>query len=197
MLARKAKNMISFNEEIRMYRLCNKNSGFTIIEVLISVGIMLVFLPFAASMLTNSQVLASYSKHKIQAAYAAQQIIEIERQQPISFFAPRLAIISPVSSPIIGSVALDTKGNYSNVNCSTNPTLFCGTATVSVAAEHYSGSNSNYTAIYQPGVGAAITYYTIAHVGVTINWTEEVLELKIPMSEYYATDIIVNDAMLN
>ena len=53
--------------------------GFTLVEEIVSVGIMVIFLPFAASMLTNSQLLASYSKHKIQAAYVAQQLIETER----------------------------------------------------------------------------------------------------------------------
>ena len=61
---------------------------------------MLIFLPFAASMLTNSQLLASYSKHKIQAAYAAQQIIETQRQNPFSVIVA--GTICNRSSPAIG-----------------------------------------------------------------------------------------------
>src|SRR6202167_1172053 len=103
----------------RMGKFSNTKSGFTLVEVLISVGIMLVFLPFAASMLTNSQLLASYSKHKIQAAYAAQQIIETERQN--AFIS-----LSPGQSQVIGpsSVILDTKGNYANANCN-NTNIYC------------------------------------------------------------------------
>ena len=72
-----------------MNKISNTKSGFTLVEVLVSVGIMLIFLPFAASMLTNSQLLASYSKHKIQAAYAAQQIIETQRQNPFLAYSRR------------------------------------------------------------------------------------------------------------
>jgi len=174
-----------------------KESGFTLVEVLVSIGILLIFLLFAASMLTNSQLLASYSKHKIQAAYAAQQLIETQRQQPISHFAPYLATVNPVRTAIIGSVALDTKGNYANVNCGGNPNIFCGTATIAITPETYSTTMPNNTATYQPPVGLAYTYNTIAHVAVTISWTEQVLALKVPMNEYYAADILVTDSMLN
>src|SRR5450631_4292650 len=95
-----------------MDRFFNRESAFTIVEVLVSVGIMLVFLPFAASMLTNSQLLASFSKHKIQAAYAAQQILETERQNAfISLAAGQSKVIGP------SSVVLDTKGNYVSATC--------------------------------------------------------------------------------
>ena len=122
-----------------MEKFSNTKSGFTLVEVLVSVGIMLIFLPFAASMLTNSQLLASYSKHKIQAAYAAQQIIETQRQNP---FLVTLAPGQSVTvSPAPQSVVLDTKGNYTNTNCSTNPNLFCGTATITVTPAVYTNSS--------------------------------------------------------
>jgi len=180
----------------------NKKSGFTLVEVLVSVGIILVFLPFAASMLTNSQLLASYSKHKIQAAYAAQQIIETQRQEPISYFAPYLATTNPMTTPTIAQVVLDTKGNYNNTNCATNTSIACGTATVTIASKVYinSAGQKNYppTATYSPpSPAASYTYYTIAHVTVQISWWEQVINIKVPMNEYYATDIIVNDTMLN
>ena len=136
---------------------------------------MVIFLPFAASMLTNSQLLASYSKHKIQAAYAAQQIIETQRQNPFS------TIITPNPA----SVVLDTKGNYTNTNCSTNPNLFCGTATMTMTQ-----------AVYTNNSGVQTTSTTVDHFVVSISWVEQIVNLKVPMTETYAEDI-VNDPMLN
>jgi prepilin-type N-terminal cleavage/methylation domain-containing protein len=183
-----------------MNKFSDTKQGFTIIEVLVSVGIMAILLPFAASTLINNKVLASYAKHKIQAAYAAQQIIETLRQQPLSYFAPMLKTVNPVNPPIMEAVVLDTMGNYMNTYCSSNPNLFCGTATITVSGETYTnsgGQQTTYTATYQPPVGVAYTYNTIAHLGVNISWNEQILSLKTPMSIYYATDIIVNDSMLN
>jgi prepilin-type N-terminal cleavage/methylation domain-containing protein len=184
-----------------MSKLCNTAKGFTIIEVLVSVGIMLIFLPFTASMLTNSRILASYSKHKSQAVYAAQQLIETQRQQPISYFAPQLAVQNPLQTKLVGMVALDTKGDYSNTNCSTNPYLFCGNATVTVTPEVYTsntGQASNPpTAIFTPSNGTPYTYYVIGHLSVQITWVEQILNMHVPMTENYATDIIVNDPMFN
>jgi len=182
-----------------MGRLSNK-SGFTLAEILVSVGIFVIFLPFAANMLTNSRLLGSFSKHKIQAAYAAQQIIETQRQNPVSTFAPMLAVINPVNPPIVGQVVLDTKGNYANVNCATNPNLFCGTATITITPTVYTNSGglqTKYTATYQLAVGAAYSYYSTAHMAVKISWNEQVVGLKAPMNEYYAADIIISDTMLN
>ena len=178
----------------------NTKSGFTLVELLVSLAIMVVFLPFAANMLTNSQLLSSYSKHKIEAAYAAQQILETQRQEPLSYFAPILATANPANNQSVGLVALDTKGNYANINCNTNPTLFCGTATITITPETFTnaaGQQTKYTATYTPGIGAPYNYYTIAHVNIQISWTEQVLSIRIPMNEYYASDLIVNDPMLN
>ncbi|MBF0570985.1 MAG: type II secretion system protein [Candidatus Omnitrophica bacterium] len=179
----------------------NKKNGFTLVEVLVSMGIMVVFLPFVASMLTNSQLLASYSKHKIQAAYVAQQLIETQRQQPVSYFAPQLAAVNPNSTPLIGRVALDTKGDYSNTDCNSNPNLFCGNATVTVAPVVYTNNTgiktASPTAVFAPSIGAPYSYYIIAHLTVQIKWTEQIVNLQVPMTENYATDIIVNDSMLN
>jgi type II secretory pathway pseudopilin PulG len=163
------------DRKLAMAKFSNTKSGFTIVEVLVSVGIMIVFLPFAASMLTNSQLLASYSKHKIQAAYAAQQIIETQRQNPFS------VIITPNPA----SVDLDTKGNYTNTNCSTNPNLFCGTATMTMTPTVYTNSS-----------GVKTTSTTVDHFVVAISWVEQIVNLKVTMTETYAEDI-VNDPMLN
>ncbi len=163
-----------------MKNLANTKGGFTLVEVLVSTGIILIFLPFAASMLTNSQLLASYSKHKIQAAYAAQQIIETQRQNPF-------LIILPGHSVTIGpaAVVLDTKGNYANTNCSTNPNLFCGTASVTVTP-----------AVYTKSSGAQLTSAVVDHFVVQISWVERISALQVPMTETYAEDI-ANDPMLN
>jgi len=159
-----------------MKKLPNTKKGFTLVEVLVSVAILVVFLPFAASMLTNSRILASYSKHKIQAAYAAQQIIETQRQLPFAQI---------VSQPL-QNVVLDTKGNYTNVNCNTNPNLFCGTALITVSQEAYTNTAG--------AKGPASP--NIDHVVVTISWKEQQLNKLVPMTETYAEDII-NDPMLN
>jgi type II secretory pathway pseudopilin PulG len=165
-----------------MKKPCTTECGYTLVEVLVSVGIMLIFLPFAASMLTNSQLLASYSKHKIQAAYAAQQIIETERQNPFLVIAPGNSV---TIQPSPASVVLDTKGSYTNVNCATNANLFCGTAIITATPS-----------VYTNGAGATLTSSTVDHFVVSINWTENILNLKVPMTETYAEDI-ANDPMLN
>ena len=155
-------------------------AGFTLVEVLVSVAIMLIFLPFAASMISNSQLLASYSKHKIQAAYAAQQILETQRQNTfVSLLAGQTKTIGP------GAVVLDTKGNYSNVNCATNANLFCGTAVITITP-----------AVYTNNAGFTTTNNIVDHVLVKISWNEQIMALKVPMTESYAEDI-ANDPMLN
>ncbi len=162
-----------------MAKFSNTEGGFTLVEVLVSTGIMLIFLPFAASMLTNSQLLASYSKHKVEAAYAAQQIIETERQSTfIVLTAGQLKTIGPQS------VLLDTKGNYNNTDCS-NSNVFCGTVTIAVTP-----------AVYTNSAGINTTSATVDHFQVTINWVEQILNLKVPMTETYAEDI-ANDPMLH
>ena len=162
-----------------MDKVSNTASGFTLVEVLVSVGIMLIFLPFAASMLTNSQLLASYSKHKIQAAYAAQQIIETQRQNAfVSLLAGQSQVIGP------SSVVLDTKGNYANANCA-NTNIYCGTVLITITPTVYTNSS-----------GVKTTSSTVDHFVVSISWSENILELKVPMTETYAEDI-ANDPMLN
>lgn len=165
-----------------MDKFSDTKQGFTLVEVLVSLGVLLVFLPFAASMITNSQLLSSYAKHKIQAAYAAQQIIETQRQ------TSPFIVLTAGQSKIIGpaSVILDTKGNYNNLNCSTNTSIFCGTATVTVTPTVYTSTT---------GVkGPAST--VMDHFVVLINWNEQILNSKVAMSETYAEDV-ANDPMLN
>ena len=162
-----------------MRTLSGKEDGFTLVEILVCVGILVIFLPFAASMLINSQLLASYSKHKIQAAYAAQQIIETQRQNAFQ-------VIAAGQSQTIGpsAVILDTKGNYSNVTCA-NPNIFCGTALITITP-----------AVYTTTAGVSTSSTTVDHFVVKISWVEQILNLKVPMNETYAEDI-ANDIMLN
>jgi type II secretory pathway pseudopilin PulG len=168
-----------------MPKFSNTEGGFTIVEVLVSVGIMIIFLPFAANMLTDSQILASYSKHKAQAAYAAQQIIETQRQNITTYFKPTplFAGQSKTIGPL--SVILDTKGNYNNLNCSTNSSIFCGTSLITVTP-----------AVYTNIAGVKVTSLTVDHFVVQIFWFEQILKLKVSMTETYAEDI-ANDPMLN
>jgi len=163
-----------------MVKFSNKTGGFTLVEVLVSVGIMVVFLPFAGHMLTNSQLLASYSKHKIEAAYAAQQIIETQRQNAF-------IVLAAGQSKTIGpsSVILDTKGSYVNLNCNTNTNIFCGTSLITVTPT-----------VYTTPAGVKTTSALVDHFVVQIFWFEQIVNLKISMTETYAEDI-ANDPMLN
>jgi prepilin-type N-terminal cleavage/methylation domain-containing protein len=162
-----------------MKKFADTEKGFTLVEVLVSVGIMLIFLPFAASMLTNSQILASYSKHKIQAAYAAQQLIETERQSTF-------LVIAPGQSVTIGpsAVVLDTKGNYNNSNCS-NSNIFCGTTVITVTPSVYTNSS-----------GVKVSSTVVNHFVVNIYWSERIFAAFVPITETYTADI-ANDPMLN
>ncbi|MDE2027323.1 MAG: hypothetical protein KGK03_02940 [Candidatus Omnitrophica bacterium] len=161
----------------------NSKDGFTLVEVLVTVGLVVLFLPVVGSALTSSQLAASLSKHKIQAAYAAQQIIEAQRQA--SF-----VVLSKGQSDTIGPswVILDTKGNYNNTNtanCSiynTDNTIFCGQSVMTITP-----------AVYTSTTGVQTTSSTTDHVVVQIYWNEN---KYVHPSVTYAADI-VNDTMLN
>ena len=162
-----------------MNKFSYNRSGFTLVELLVSVGIIMIFLPFAASMLTNNQLLASYSKHRIQAANAAQQIIETQRQSPF-------VVLTQGQNKIIGpsAVLLDTKGNYNNITCG-NANVFCGTSVITITPAVYA-----YNGVNQPASS------TVDHIQVKIYWNEQVGKSIVPMTEYYAEDI-ANDPVLN
>jgi prepilin-type N-terminal cleavage/methylation domain-containing protein len=168
---------------------CHKKNGYTLVEVLVSVGILVIFLPFAASMLTNSRLLASYSKHKIQAAYAAKQIIETQRQIISKYFTTPIGPIAAGHSytvlPNPSSVILDTKGSYTPPLDCTNSNFVCGTAVITVAPSVYTSTS---------GVSTSST--TTDHFTVTISWIEQILNLKVPMTVTYAADV-VNDTIIN
>ena len=167
-----------------MIKLLNTKSGYTLVEVLVSVGIMLIFLPFAGNMLTNSKLLASYTKHKIQAAYAAEQIIETYRQNAFIVLSAGQSQTIPAAGA--NAVILDTKGNYSNSNCgNANTGNFCGTAVITVTP-----------AVYTSTTGVKTTSTTVDHFVVTVSWIEQIINLQVPMTLTYAEDI-ANDTMLN
>ncbi|MEI7751026.1 MAG: prepilin-type N-terminal cleavage/methylation domain-containing protein [Candidatus Omnitrophota bacterium] len=84
--------------EARMER----QKGFTLVEVLISLCIFLVVCLSFASALVTSMYLSSYMKHRVQAMYWAQRILEEERRIPFN------NIVSQPSSPI----SLDTRGTF-------------------------------------------------------------------------------------
>jgi type II secretory pathway pseudopilin PulG len=167
-----------------MDKFSNTKSGYTIVEVLVSVGILIIFLPFAANMLTNSKLLASYSKHKIQAAYAAQQIIETERQGAFIVLAAGHSQTIPAAGA--NAVILDTKGNFSFNTCNNaNAGAFCGTSVITVTP-----------AVYTSTTGVQTTSTSVDHFVVTISWIEQIINLQVPMTETFAEDV-ANDTMLN
>lgn len=95
----------------------NRASSF--VEVLVSMAIVVILVTAAAMTILNSQFLASYSKHKIQAMYAAQQIIEQQRRLNFS------NIVSQSSAP----VTLDSRGTYN-----TSADDFLGNAVITVVS---------------------------------------------------------------
>jgi len=179
-LLRVMRNPVEFKVPMKNY--LNTDSGFTLVEVLVSLAILLLFLPAVASMLTGSQLLASLSKHKTEAAYVAQQLIETERQNINAFFTAPIGPLTAGQSYVIGpsTVVLDTKGNYSS---STN--YFNGVSVITVTPSVYTNAS-----------GVQTTSTTTDHFVVTIYWTEQITKAKVQMNETYAADII-NDPMLN
>jgi len=93
------------------------SKGFTLAEVMISIGILTIVWISAAGIVIISNYAASRAKHKIQAIYTAQRILEEERRQPFS------SIVSLSSAP----VSIDTKGTFS-----TTTDDFMGNRTVTV-----------------------------------------------------------------
>jgi len=85
-----------------MNKLLYLKKASTLIEVLVSVAVVLIFIVAAVTSLLNSQFLASISKHKLQAMYVAQQILEQER---------RLSFANITTQPSL-PVTLDTNGTY-------------------------------------------------------------------------------------
>lgn len=85
-----------------MKNIRNPENGLTLVECLISFTLVVIILTAAVSLIINGQTLSSLARHKTQAAYAAQQILEQQR---------RLAFPSIVSLAS-AAVTLDTNGTY-------------------------------------------------------------------------------------
>jgi len=175
-------------------RLIHKTSGSTLVEVLVTTLLLVAFVPMVLSALTSSQYLASFAKHKLQAAYVAQQNIETQRQIIATYFTP-----TPVTQSTTQPIVLDTKGNYNPVTCTTysppnnnapfnKPPYYylpCANMVIAVAQASYTTTG-----------GVTTNSGTTERFTVTITWIEQGLTSKIPVTETYVEDI-VNDNMLN
>ena len=153
-----------------MFKLANTKSGFTLVEVLVSTALIVMFLPAIGNLLTNSQLLASISKHKIQAAYLAELIMEKERQLPFA----------NISSQPATNYPLDTKGVYNNTSG-----YYYATVTITVTP-----------AVYTSASGVQTINATIDHVVLQISWLEQITKSPVTITEDYTGDI-ANDKMLN
>jgi len=89
-----------------MRNISSSDNGLTLIEVMVSVALIVILLTATASTIINSQLLSSLARHKVQAAYVSQQILEQQR---------RLAFSNIVSLPA-AAVTLDTRGTYNTTN---------------------------------------------------------------------------------
>ena len=76
--------------------------AFTLIETLVSLFLFVLVWMASATSLTVNMSLSSYSKHKVQAIYVAQRILEEERRQP---FANLVSLPS-------ASVSIDTMATF-------------------------------------------------------------------------------------
>jgi len=94
---------------------CKK--GITFTEVLVSSVIVVIIVLGAELNLSMSSFFCHNAKHKTQAMYAAQQLLEQERRKTFT-------ITSSVTS---APVTLDTHGNYDS-----SAGYFCGTSTTIV-----------------------------------------------------------------
>ena len=77
-------------------------SGFTIPEVLVSILLLGLALVAFLGALNMYKYMAAYAKHKTQAIYMAQRVVEEQRRQPFAGLA----------STALGAVSIDTKGTF-------------------------------------------------------------------------------------
>jgi prepilin-type N-terminal cleavage/methylation domain-containing protein len=78
--------------------------GFTLVEVMTSMAIFVIVLAGVALALNASTRFASYTKHKAQAIYIAQQTIEAYRRYPFG----------QAPGALNGVVTLDPSGTFNN-----------------------------------------------------------------------------------
>ena len=86
-----------------MNRIFNKNDrGFTLPEVLVSLLLLGVVVLAYLSAQNMYRYLGSYAKHKAQAIYVSQRLLEQQRQQPFAGLA----------NANLGQVTIDSKGTF-------------------------------------------------------------------------------------
>jgi prepilin-type N-terminal cleavage/methylation domain-containing protein len=78
--------------------------GFTLIEIMTSMALFVIILAGVALALNASTHFASYTKHKAQALYVAQQTIEAYRRYPFG----------QAPGQLNGTVTLDPSGTFNN-----------------------------------------------------------------------------------
>ncbi len=89
-----------------MRRFSVSRDGLTLVEVLVSIAIVFVLVGAITQSILSSQFMTSLSRHKIQAMYASQQMIEHQRQK--TFVA--------ASSLTTGVVSLDASAGFNGVS---------------------------------------------------------------------------------
>lgn len=87
-----------------MIKRIKTESGFTLVEVMTSVLLLTMILVTFLGALLVCRYLGSYSKHKVQAIYTAQRIIEEQRRRPF---------LNLLSQPY-GPVSIDTRGTFNS-----------------------------------------------------------------------------------
>ena len=80
--------------------------GFTLIEVVVALLVLVLVWIAGVNAMVMSRHLASRAKHKVQALYAAQRILEEERRRAFSDLASKLTAV----------ISLDTKGTFSSTD---------------------------------------------------------------------------------
>ena len=100
-----------------MKQLFKSSKGFTLVEVLTSILLLLIVWTVSLNSMLNYKHIDSFAKHKIEATYVAQRILEEER---------RLAFANIVSRNY-GAVSVDTRGTFNSAADD-----FLGTAKVTV-----------------------------------------------------------------
>ncbi len=93
------------------------SNGFTLVEALTSILILALVWVAVAGSIISYKYIASYSKHKVQAVFVAQRILEEKRRQTFSTLA----------NQNYGAVSIDTRGTFN-----TSADDLMGTAAVTV-----------------------------------------------------------------
>jgi uncharacterized protein (TIGR02598 family) len=148
-------------------QLLNKK-GFSLLEVVIAMLLLTIVWLASVGVIFISKATASHAKHKVQAIYVIQQIIEDMRKQPFG------SLRSYASTKYNGhTVSIDTRGTPNN----TADDLMA-TPTVTVPSSPT-----------DPG-----GYYT--QVLVSLTWTESLLGKSKQVTESFGT-YIANDSQAN